>query len=62
MCVDIAVNSFVLYFLLPFAVLLTFGSNVLNVYKVVKRRKSSMLAALSMVSKLTSLSLLSNLQ
>ncbi|CAK9228192.1 unnamed protein product [Sphagnum troendelagicum] len=46
---DIAVNSFVLCFLLPFAVLLTFGYNVLNVYKVVKRRKSSMLAALAML-------------
>jgi ethanolaminephosphotransferase len=46
---DIAVNSFVMYFLLPLAVLPTFGYNVLNVYKVVKRRKSSMLAALAML-------------
>ncbi|CAM6036351.1 unnamed protein product [Sphagnum compactum] len=46
---DIAVNIFVIYMMMVAAVLPTVGYNVLNVYKVVKRRNSSMLAALAML-------------
>ncbi|XP_024527721.1 choline/ethanolaminephosphotransferase 1 isoform X1 [Selaginella moellendorffii] len=46
---DMPVNVFIIWLMLPVAVLPTILSNVINVYKVVHARKGSMLRALAML-------------